>query len=971
LVTYIQLETGQKLNVKSSDAFPIYKSVADITKLEQRKGSYSKTFSLVGDDNNQQVLGQLFDVNVIDSTFNINKKVACDVYQDGVNVFPRAYFQLKRVIKRGDAVGQSVDYVEYTAIVYNDVVDFFKEMGNKELTDLQITNPSTFHNLSLQEIEDSYAHTWQDVYLYPRLFNNTLTYEVGDFYPAIFAKVYWDAIHAQNGFEYEWIELQEFNYQFDKLVIPFTGKYEASEEAKKNKGAELGTPQGQDPNASPIVESLPNITQPDIAIFSPNNNVIENNSGDITYLPNGLPFAPILSFFNPLTNVISDPSSNYTQPDFTADTNTVYDITFNFNYDLDLNSDGDTKFINNVSAGVPLEPLKLIIRAWVRRTRGANIEFFSVNTSGVVTIEHDEEFDNGANILSGTGFGVIAVPCESGDIIELVGFTLFIPPINNEWRIHLQGNFGDIRNITPDLSITSIYTVILPRLEYQEGIPIYLQDFIPNKIKQSDFVKSVCMMFNLLPIIDEDNPQKIIYIPRDKYYDAGREFDWSKKLARDKDFDVQFLPNVVSKALELSYKDDKDPHNEGYRGAVGKTYGQLRYFFECENTKGTERRELVFSPTPMVGTLDGAVVPAVPIVENDYNIRILYYQGVKAGAFGVLEAGNTEPTQVLNYAALSHFNNHFFPTYDLNFGVCDFYFYQGIKLTSSNLFNNHYRRLFKQLNSGKRAIGYFDLKPMDVAVLQLNDRVYINNSWWNIEEIAYNASSRQLTKVTLISIDDETSIQVTRSNESGFGRPNKPPLGDLPAGDPVIGRPYNEVGIGIDFNSNTYAGNNPWIEVHGRRNVFSQGSGGMVIGDNNKINSEKSMVIGSGITADSDGLFVDKLVVDGVDIGVGQPKQIFKALVTQTSTSAPTLIIAVDNIGFVSASYLSIGTFDLSFTTDVFDGKNVICQFTAGELQAVVSAAKRTNSMVRILSSDFSNFANGVLTNASLTIEVY
>jgi hypothetical protein len=971
LVTYIQLETGQKLNVKSSDAFPIYKSVADITKLDQRKGSYSKTFRLVGDDNNQQVLGQLFDVNVIDSTFNINKKVACDVYQDGVNVFPRAYFQLKRVIKRADAVGQSVDYVEYTAIVYNHVVDFFKEMGNKELTDLKIGVPSTFHQLSLQEIEDSYSHTWEDVYLYPRLFNNTLMYEVKNFYPAIFAKCYWDAIHEQNGFEYEWSELEEFNYQFDKLVIPFTGKYQASLEAKKQNGAELGTPQGQDPNASPIVESLAPITQPQLAVFTgiSDNNRIRSTDNVIRYNSSGQVNNFSIAYFESLVNVISDPSSNYAAPDFNVNINSVHDITFNFNFDLDLNSDGATVFLKGSN---PDQPLTIIVQAWVRRIRGTSSQFFSVNTSASVTIEDADTFSNGSNIFSGTGFGVIAVPCESGDIIELVGFTLLIPPLDNPWSIRLQSDLTQTRNITPDLTITSIFAVILPRLDYDEGLPIFLQDYIPKKIKQSDFVRSVCMMFNLLPLVDDDNPQKIIYIPRDKYYDAGRQFDWSKKLARDKDFEVEFLPNVVSKALELSYKDDKDPHNEGYRGAVGKTYGQLRYFFECENTKGTERRELVFSPTPMVGALDGAVLPAIPIIENDYNIRILYYQGIKSGSFNIQELGNPQPTQATNYAAVSHFNNHFFPTYDLNFGVCDFYFYQGIKLTSSNLFNNHYRRTFNQLNSGKRATGYFDLKPMDIAVLNLNDRVWINNSWWNIEELAFNAADRQLTKATLISLDDETSINVVRGNEINTGVVITNP--GTTKGDIKIVEANNELGQAIDDFSNVYSGDHGTIYVQGRRNVFSQGSGGMVIGDNNTINSEKAMVIGSGITADSDGLFVDKLVVGGVDMGVGQPKRIFKALVTQTSTNAPTLIIAVDTIGFVSASYIATGGYVLSFVTDAFLGVTVICHLTCGDVApaGLMSATKRSDSQISLGTlTDSTTFANGLLTNASLSIEVY
>lgn len=952
-MTEIILETGQKLVVKNSEAFPIYKSVSDITQLDKRSGSYSKTLKIVGTGKTNQVLGQLFDVNVIDGTFDINKKIRCDVYQDGVNVFPRAYFQLKRVIKRGNAVGQSVDYVEYSAIVYNDVVDFFKEMGNKELTDLVIATPDTYHNLSLAEIEESYTHTYADVYLYPRLFNQSLQYEVKDFYPAIFLLSYWNAIHEQNGFEYEFIELFDFNYQLDRLVIPFTGKYEASDEVKRLKGAELGTPKGQDPDASPVVEALPEIAMKSLSVFvAISGNIISLDGASVvaTYtngLLNDFNVNPN-NYFNGLSNVILDPTGGYTDPEFEVPLSSVYDVIIDFSFDLDLDADNDTELV--VDNGQQVE---VFVRAHFKRISGATTDFFSHQTSGRVVLVNGTELDLGSNVFTGIGNGVRAIPCQAGDKIELIGFTLFIPNLESNWRFD-NASAPFFTAVTPKLTITSINAVILPRLEYQEGVPVYLQDFIPKKIKQSDIVRSVCTMFNLLPLVDEDNPQKIKYIPRDKYYDTGIEYDWSKKLARDKDFEVEFLPNVVSKSIELSYKDDKDPHNESYRGATGKTYGQLRYVFQCENTKGTDRREVVFSPTPMLRTLDSAVVPALPIAENDYNIRLLYYQGVKSGAFEVLEEGNIAPTQLTQYAAISHFNNHFFPTYDLNFGVCDFYFYQGIRLTSNNLFNNHYRRTFKQLNSGKRAIGYFDLKPTDIAVLNLNDRVYINNSWWNIEEIAFNAASRQLTKVTLISIDDELSINVVRSNEAGEGVPNQPPLGDIPIGDPVIVNPTIGIGIVSDKSNNTYSGNHPWIEVHGRGNTFGEGAGGLVIGDRNEITAKNTIVIGNAKTVDADGLHCDKLFVDGKDVGnnITQSGQmLYKARISQSGTSNPSITEFVNNTGETitvirtgAGTYLAAG-FNGQLGPDcviTFDGQGII----QGSSVRIFSATGNNNFVI-------------------------
>ena len=64
-----------------------------------------------------------------------------------------------------------------------------------------------------------------------------------------------------------------------------------------------------------------------------------------------------------------------------------------------------------------------------------------------------------------------------------------------------------------------------------------------------------------------------------------------------------------------------------------------------------------------------------------------------------------------------------------------------------------------QINNGKMLIANFDLKENDIQALKLNDKIRIDNSWWNINKVIdYDANANKLTRVELISIDNEINF---------------------------------------------------------------------------------------------------------------------------------------------------------------------------------------------------------------------
>ena len=74
-----------------------------------------------------------------------------------------------------------------------------------------------------------------------------------------------------------------------------------------------------------------------------------------------------------------------------------------------------------------------------------------------------------------------------------------------------------------ELTINSSTWKVLPSTDtigYQQELN--LNNYVPKKIKQADFIKSIFMMYNLYAEVDSSQPNKLVLRSRDDYYDAGR-----------------------------------------------------------------------------------------------------------------------------------------------------------------------------------------------------------------------------------------------------------------------------------------------------------------------------------------------------------------------------------------------------------------------------------------------------------------
>ena len=481
-----------------------------------------------------------------------------------------------------------------------------------------------------------------------------------------------------------------------------------------------------------------------------------------------------------------------------------------------------------------------------------------------------------------------------------------------------------------------------------------MNTFVPEKIKQSDFIKSIFMMYNLYATADPNNENNLILLHRDEYYDSGKVENWTNKLMKDKEQSIIFIPELNNKKLRLSYKADTDSPNTVYTDVTREIYGQVEVTFENEYVKGIDVKELIFSPTPVQPTVFGAFLPLLNGAAPKTNIRILFDNGQVTAQNVVINSGYDTTTDTNGlYPYLSHFGgaDPFNPIFDINFAECQYYYYQVAQNTNNNLYNKYWRRTVAQINGGKLLTAYFNLRENEIHNMELNDKIRIDNSWWSINKIIdYNANQWQPTKVELISLETEIDLPPF------FGGPSTP-VG------PGNGEQIQSIMQGYNDKTNVTTNN---------RNSIILGSGN-VVGD-----GVKALVVGDNLSIENSGIATTNLTV--TDTINGKPAndmlrnyQRYIALITQTSTSAPTVIELENTIGPIiwtrKATGEYVGTLSGAFTANKTYA--TISQTVANSMVLISTTASEITIITTNLQNPTASKHDSHLSKNTIEIRVY
>ena len=447
--------------------------------------------------------------------------------------------------------------------------------------------------------------------------------------------------------------------------------------------------------------------------------------------------------------------------------------------------------------------------------------------------------------------------------------------------------------------------------------------------------------YNLYVDTDTDQPNKLILRHRDEYYDSGSEVDWTSKLMKDKDQNLVFLPDVTSKKLKLTYKQDNDSANVVYQQMTNEVYGQLEYTFENEYVKDTDTKELIFSPTPVVQTTFSSYVPALNGEAPKTNIRILYDGGEQScGSWDLIEYGTSGELGITTYPMIGHFDDALTPTFDINFATCDYYFYSPSTLTANTLYNMYWRRTVNQINVGKMLVAYFNLNEADIQSMKLNDKIRIDNSWWNINKVIdYNANASAATKVELISIDSEIELAPFVTNP---GAPISPPMVAV-SHDTILQTKSAEANGNLSGDD---------VIVKGVGNNIGEGVKGMVIGD--------------GKTLAEDGIITPQIN------GATMASQTYIAILTQVGTSAPDASVMASTIGGVTWTRTAQGDY-LGTPESPLNALNTFVIIGNVEHEYLASAFINSDGNIVVRTTNTSNHqdTDGKLRYSPLEVRVY
>jgi hypothetical protein len=242
-----------------------------------------------------------------------------------------------------------------------------------------------------------------------------------------------------------------------------------------------------------------------------------------------------------------------------------------------------------------------------------------------------------------------------------------------------------------------------------------------------------------------------------------------------------------------------------------------------------------------------------------------------------------------------------------------------------------------QINNGKMLIANFDLNENDIQALKLNDKIRIDNSWWNINKVIdYDANARKLTRVELISIDNEI-------NFTPFMGPGGPVIPTPPASiGPMQMLAMSNINTTRMITTNVF-GNQANAMVMGKGNVIVGGTRSVVVGDNYVIG--ENTIAGDNLRAST---------FNGVPVGI--TPLTYCANLTQVGLADPVAIVLNDSLGGITWTRLGVGIY-----VGYLDGYNPL-DIPASNYPTVI-----INNVIFdcIISASYDNATNEVAINTS------
>ena len=733
------------VDLYESISIPVTKSIVDVKEPEKRKSDFTKTITIPGTANNNQLFSNIFNLDraTINSTnlnyqpdFNPNLKVEAMLLRNSIPQI-QGYMQLTGIRITDGAI-------EYDCIIIGKFANMFQDLGDLKLTDLDLSEYNHIWNIT--NVENSWATsiikngtTYVNFssgnpngagYVYPLIDRgNSVNQEEIEYslqtamYPAVYMKQIVDSIFAQSGYRYE---SNFFNStRFKRLIVPFCGgQFRMTEQEVEDRNFEM------------------------------------TNSTDLTYTSafSTAQGGPFKIGFN--TN------NNDTDPSGVSTTNHEWTCPIGLNGKYRFGLQGDVSITGSGTGTISVDFL-------IYQKRGA----INVNATHIVQ-----------NITKGTTIGINLETdlwdVRAGDKISATMYYRTITTSQNarNFNVVFESGFALFSN---------------PEPIYQEGQPIKIVNSLSNKIKQADLLSYLIKAFNLYVEVDLIDKRKFIIEPRDDFY-TNDVVDLTEYLDVSKDIQIAPMGLLDFKTFEMKYKEDDDELNKRYQDAFREPFSTQRFNIINDFIKETKSIEIGFSPSPLASTpkfhdrVYTIIRPQDPSTDSSelpiYNIRMLYYGGLKSTTRGwkIDDVSGTTIYSQFPYAGMLDDVNT--PTFSLECFTAKAYFY-GTKpaFTTANLYGLYWLKNINEITDkdSKLVTAYFHLTPLQMSNLSFRKYYKIDNQYYRLNKVDYDLNSNDPIQIEFLKLKVApafVSESTTTNGGQGTFTPEQPglPEFDLP-----------------------------------------------------------------------------------------------------------------------------------------------------------------------------------------------
>lgn len=878
---FLNTPTGyQELDLYQDIDILLQYEETNIRNFESLKTEHSKTIILPGTPNNNNLLGQLYDITS-SGTFNPLQKVDCYIQSDSLILF-------EGVFKLLSITNNPTGTVEYECVLIGKTTDFFEALKSLRLRDIDLSDFN--HTLTKQNIINSWNYLIKyqnnDVpfelgfgYVYPLEMRGTQDYgyiwNPKDFSPAIYLKTLIDSGLSQLGYNYQ---SKFFNSEeFKRLIIPNVyQRIPLREDVLNNKNFEA---------------SRTNNSIGVIPAYSPTNNFINTyglQGTKVCWIPQSVVNSQV-SIFYPLdlfNQDVSDPGNH-----FNEGTGIIEYINQPIKGELsvDLHFDIAIKvYVNNAFGG------NFVISSFPLNPNIGSSFPLDKDTKWIITYELLQN-----NAVIDTQEQTISVPVayismdQGNDVTKVIysGYLNFKTQVTSGgiFAVRIYFKTGDYQAIMQDTGGSGVVwngeaQLIIKspdsRLKFkttdiyaEENDPVDLSLIMDDKATLYDIFKDIGRMFNLRYTFINDD-KTIIIEPAHTYYSEGVVKDWSKKIDYNQPIKIETISDLDYNKIKFHYIEDGDHYNKYTLSQYKRYYGEQLITFD--NDFGNEERVIkteTIASTPNVNWIGDICLPVYCTYEggnykpiSKIKPRILIYGGLvntlSPSTFWVF-ISKGEPFDIINniryqYPFAGHINHPYNPSWDINFGIGPSYYWNYTlgQLTDNNLYNRFYKQLIEsEINPDTKILtAYFYLTNEDIFKFRYNDKIFISNSYYRVNKIIdFNPINPGLTKVELIKLIDADGfipkINTINSNnwiDNDLIKDNKQDNISIPLED--ISQPssgYQQALRQNNVGSNNYISDTAKnITINGDNNRISNLTSNInVQGDNNFIAERVSNVL--------------------------------------------------------------------------------------------------------------------------------